>query len=402
MSVNAPKPKKNYNYKKSRKIQKNLITQDNRLIYSQYNEMTTNEIKVFLWAVSKLNPTQDTHFIPCKIPISEIFGALEHKETENYTYIKKLCDNLAKRTFTDETLSIDPTTNEQVEEFATMPIFQVLKYKKKQAEITYQLNDYIKPYLLGLKKSFTQTPLDCILPMKSYYAIRIYQMLLSEIKQNKNTLKINVAYLQEILSVAKSLLVWQDFKRFVLEKAQKEINKYSDIVLVEIEPHKQGRKITDITFHFEYKSTDKRIVRDKTKQNSYINAILDAFKEFLGKTIAYEVKSNSMPISCVYEGDCEVVRFENCSDELKNALNTPEKYKNRQVAVMKLKDRESGKIYSLAVRDLNSIQKIRERQAQAESLFYQDTKKVKDSFDIQNAVKNGTLFEYMQQWKQEK
>ncbi|WP_064438194.1 replication initiation protein [Helicobacter pylori] len=208
---NEPKPKKPKQVKRPtiKRNQKALITQDNRLIYSRYGDMTTNELKVFYWIISKLNPMTDQEFKKFEIPISELFTTLEHKDdTNHYTYIRKLCQSLGKRTFTDDTLSIDPITGKEINGFFVMPIFQILHYTDKQAVIYCELNKYIRPYLLGLKERFTSIPLDQILHLRSNYAIRIYQMLLSEIKQNRKFLRLNLAYLQNTLEVPKSFYDW--------------------------------------------------------------------------------------------------------------------------------------------------------------------------------------------------
>ncbi|WP_043902860.1 replication initiation protein [Helicobacter cetorum] len=399
-SIPNSKPKKSY---KKPKVQKNLIAQDNRLIYSQYDEMTTNELKVFLWSVSKLNPLQDTHFIPCKAPISEILGALDHENLDaNYTYIRKLCDSLSKRAFTDDTISIDPTTNKQVKSFRSMPIFQVLEYTEGQAEITYQLNDYMRPYLLGLKERFTQTPLDCILPMKSYYAIRIYQMLLSEIKQNKNTLKINVAYLQSILSVPKSLLVWDNFNRKVLKQAQKEINKYSNIVLVEVENHKQGRKIVDITFHFEYKTTDKKLLQEQSKELHYIEKIIKGLNAFVGKNIACQQNADKSWTCGVYDGDYKILKFDSLSQEVKDIVteNGKKPYKHPYIVRIGLYSNAPRKLVAnFCVRDYKTLEKLKERQEIAESEFYTDLERTKTALEFKNALKQGNLLDLLEKRK---
>lgn len=62
---------------------------------------------------------------------------------------------------------------------------------------------------------------------------------------------------------------WIDFKRFVLDQAEKDINGKSNIVLLEIKTSKTGRKITDLEFIFDYKNNDKRIAREKEKELNY-------------------------------------------------------------------------------------------------------------------------------------
>ncbi|MGL2371529.1 replication initiation protein [Helicobacter pylori] len=283
---NRPKKSKRPSVKKS---QKYLVTQDNRLIYAKYGDTTANELKFFYYIISKLNSISDKGFEACEIPINEILvETLEHENIDaNYTYIKKLCESLSKRYLLDETLSIDSETNKEIERFISMPLFRFLEYTKGQATIKYQLNDCLKPYLLGLRKNFTQIPLQHILPIKSGYAIRIYQMLLSELKQNRNEVVMNLIYLQDVLCVPKSLYAWIDFKRNVLEPSLKEINATTDII-ADYRPLKERQKIVKLEFQLCYKDLQRRKDQAKNKEAQRIQAeIIEPLTELKNKTLAY-------------------------------------------------------------------------------------------------------------------
>ncbi|EMG92107.1 replication initiation protein, partial [Helicobacter pylori] len=283
---NRPKKSKRPSLKKS---QKYLVTQDNRLIYAKYGDMTANELKFFYYVISKLNPLNDKDFELCEVPINEILGeTLEHENLDaNYTYIQKLCRNLAKRILEDESLVIDPITNKEDELFEVMAIFKRIQYLKKKAVICYQLNDCLKPYLLGLKKNFTQIPLQHILPIKSGYAIRIYQMLLSELKQNRNEIEMNLLYLQDVLCVPKSLYAWIDFKKRVLEPSLKEINATTDII-ADYKPLKERQKIVKLEFQLCYKDLQRRKDQAKNKETQRIQTeIIEPLNELKNKTLAY-------------------------------------------------------------------------------------------------------------------
>ncbi|MFY4725607.1 RepB family plasmid replication initiator protein [Campylobacter jejuni] len=58
-------------------------------------------------------------------------------------------------------------------------------------------------YLLDQKRDFTQLKFSDIQQMKSAYSIKIYNILVCELKQNKQSLKINLAILQNLLEVPK-------------------------------------------------------------------------------------------------------------------------------------------------------------------------------------------------------
>ncbi|GHR37177.1 replication initiation protein [Helicobacter pylori] len=310
---NEPKPNKRpkkFKRPSVKKSQKYLITQDNRFIYAKYSDTTANELKFFYYVISKLNSISDKDFELHEVPISEILGeVLDHENLDaNYLYIKNLCRSLSKRILEDETLVFDPVTNKKEEMFEVMAIFKRIQYLKRKAVICYQLNDCLKPYLLGLRKNFTQIPLQHILPIRSGYAIRIYQMLLSELKQNRNEVTRYLIELQDVLCVPKSFYAWINFKRRVLEPSIKEINATTDII-ASYTTKKQRQKITEIVFEICYKDLQKRKDQAKAKEQQRIQIeVIKPLTELKDKTLAYPTDplDENAIIALVYRGMHEI------------------------------------------------------------------------------------------------
>ncbi len=310
---NEPKPNKRpkkFKRPTVKKSQKYLVTQDNRFIYAKYGDTTANELKFFYYVISKLNSISDKGFEACEIPISEILGeVLDHEnDQDNYTYIKNLCRSLSKRILEDESLVYDPVTKKEEEMFEVMAIFKRIQYLKRKAVICYQLNDCLKPYLLGLRKNFTQIPLQHILPIRSGYAIRIYQMLLSELKQNHNEVDLYLINLQDVLCVPKSYYKWKDFKNNVLEPSIKEINATTDIV-ASYRPLKERQKIVKLEFEICYKDLQRRKDQAKDKEQQRIQVeVIKPLTELKDKTLAYPTDplDENAIIALVYRGMHEI------------------------------------------------------------------------------------------------
>ncbi|WP_245290425.1 replication initiation protein, partial [Shinella sp. DD12] len=126
-----------------------------------------------------------------------------------------------------------------------------------------------------------------ILPIRSGYAIRIYQILLSELKQNRNEVEMNLLYLQDMLCVPKSLYIWDNFKREILEPSLKEINATTDIV-ADYRPLKQRQKIVKLAFEICYKALQRRKDQAKDKEAQRIQTeIIEPLAELKNKTLAY-------------------------------------------------------------------------------------------------------------------
>nr|QGM49678.1 RepB [Helicobacter pylori] len=302
------RPKK-FKRPRVKKSQRYLVTQGNEFIYAKYGDTTANELKFFYYVLSKLNPISDKAFELHEVPISEILGeVLSHESEDNYTYIKNLCRSLSKRILEDESIVFDPVTNKKEEMFEVMAIFKRIQYLKRKAVICYQLNDCLKPYLLGLRKNFTQIPLQNILPINSGYAIRIYQMLLCELKQNRNEMTRYLIELQDILCVPKSFYKWDNFKRNVLEPSIKEINATTDIV-ASYRTKKERQKIVKLEFEICYKDPQKRKDQAKDKEQQRIQMeVIQPLAELKDKTLAYPTDplDENAIIALVYRGMHEI------------------------------------------------------------------------------------------------
>ncbi|GAA8361819.1 hypothetical protein HpDR37_29820 [Helicobacter pylori] len=357
---NEPKPKRPKKFKRHsvKKSQKYLVAQDNRFIYAKYGDMVANELKFFYYVISKLNSINDESFQLHEVPISEILGkALNHEnDQDNYTYIKNLCRSLSKRILEDESLVIDLETNKEDELFEVMAIFKRIQYLKKKAVICYQLNDCLKPYLLGLRKNFTQIPLQHILPIKSGYAIRIYQMLLSELKQNRNEVEMNLLYLQDVLCVPKSMYAWICFKQRILEPSLKEINATTDIV-ADYRPLKERQKIVKLAFEICYKDLQRRKDQAKDKEVQRIQTeVIEPLNELKNKTLAYPTDplDENANIALVYRGMHEV-------KEVKGKL---------QVVLTLEKANNPRKKQQLIIANASQIEKLKAMHERYEQKFF--------------------------------
>ena len=265
-------------------IDRFIATQDNSFIYHSYY-MTASEIKFFMWIVSKINSQEDKAFEESEIPVSEVKEVLGH-DNENYAYVKKLISKMTNKIFYTEEIYFNKKINKPIRKYKEMPFFQLMSYEEGEANIVYKLNSYLSKYLLNLKTNFTQIQFKDIREMRSSYSIRIYNMLMCEICQNRTSLNINLEILQNILKVPRSLTRWDHFNKEVLDRAKKDINGYSNISLLDIKTYKTGRKITEIEFIFDYKNNRARICRDVNKQQHYVDMLIEEVDKHLsGKSI---------------------------------------------------------------------------------------------------------------------
>lgn len=354
-----------------KRASKAVVSQDNRFIYAKY-DMNANELKFFMWIVAQINSQRDQLFQICEIPLSEILQVFNHKNLdENYTYIKNLIDNMARKVYIEDFRLLDERTMKEVDTHIVMPLFQFIKYKKGEAHIEYKLNDSLMEYLLKLDKNFTQLKFDDIQRMKSAYSIRIYNMLICELKQNRQSLKINLSALQNILEVPKTLQEYKHFNQKVLAQAKKDINAKSNIVLLEVKTYKTGRKVTDLEFIFEYKNNEKRIQRDKEKRENYLKAIVEGIQPYVGKNLYYEQYKD--------KGEAIIESWE--ISEKENLVKITHRFTN-------------GDVLDFLANDIQkTIKALQEAKDKAEELFYSNDEKVQRAIDFRKQLESGNLFD---------
>ncbi|WP_230381420.1 replication initiation protein [Helicobacter pylori] len=133
-------------------------------------------------------------------------------------------------------------------------------------------------------------------------------MLLSELKQNRNETTRYLIELQDILCVPKSMYVWDNFKRRILEPSLKEINATTDII-ASYSTKKERQKITQIVFEICYKDIQRRKEQAKDKEQQRIQIeVIKPLTELKDKTLAYPTDplDENAIIALVYRGMHEI------------------------------------------------------------------------------------------------
>ena len=141
---------------------------------------------------------------------------------------------------------------------------------KKSGIAKIKIDEDLAPYLFDLQSKFLSYGLKNILNMKSQYSIRLYELLKSyygiksgqgQTDNKKVSWTINLDELKKKLMVdtIKSYSNYAEFKRKILEVAQKEINELTDISIY-FEPITKGRKTEKVKFTIIMKSPMERYI----------------------------------------------------------------------------------------------------------------------------------------------
>lgn len=212
-------------------------------------DLTSNEndiIDIVLANVGAEPESQNDNLF-YSVKVSDYIKYFDGKSVSNniYNQLEKASKSLQKKTFT----LWDDKDTEHVYSWV-----QETHYRKKMGQIDIVLGQSFKKMLVSLKKNRKQSKifysLQYSLPMQSQYSKRIYYLCKQWIGKE---LYCNIDDLKQKLCIPKSYNT-NNIKKFILEKAKDEVNRYTDIrinyneVYDEKSNRKGRRQVIGITF----------------------------------------------------------------------------------------------------------------------------------------------------------
>ncbi len=221
---------------------KNLVISSNDLIHAKYN-FTLWQKRIFMYFISKIEKDA-TEFQMQKADIADIINFFECDDSKAvYDIILEVPRQLYQAS---------------IQVFYTVDGYKrsaevriITKYTKpedkieKNAYIEFHFNDDLKPHLLELKRKFAQYDLINIIHLQSIHSIRLFEILKSH--EYKQEVTLTIEYLKELLEITDRYSVYNDFKRYVIERAKKDLLLSCDIYFL-YEEIKKRRRVTSLRF----------------------------------------------------------------------------------------------------------------------------------------------------------
>lgn len=241
------------NMQKQFELDKNMMVQiRNDGITANQDAMTTQEARLLRLVIMQINKT-DKELSDYEINIQELAEFLGINTTQTlYDDIYNICDRLTKKRIAVKTES---TKNP----WSFHPWMAEASYDGSVVKLA--LNQKIKDYVLNFRDLFTQYEMYNILELRSYYSIRIYEILkmkYTSCYKNKNKFDFSLEELRGMTGTEDVLPQIGSFKRAVIDMAEREINEKTDL-LIKVEPIKRSRKYIGFRFIVNEKSKIKSI-----------------------------------------------------------------------------------------------------------------------------------------------
>ena len=218
-----------------------LVKKSNSIIRTRITVKSVEASRILAHLVACIRVDEKRADVRYSVPAKDIIPYLGG---DNYRHIKATCKELAGAFAESE----EPDSEGAHPEYTVRPFFSELKYKK--GVITAMFNPVMKDYLFELKSCFTTYNLTEYLSLPSLYSQRIFEITKSLANSKDGEAIISMADLHRFLDSPKSFQAnFKDFRRFVLEKAHRDITEKTSFRF-EWEPVKVGRSVEKIRFIF--------------------------------------------------------------------------------------------------------------------------------------------------------
>ena len=236
-------------------VNNELVVKSNELIQRSKISLTLTHQRLINYAISLIDRTKESiDYIEIDTrKLAKILQVSENNFTFFRTEIKKIKDLPSLEIFIDGKY---------------VPLCWLDDYEIIPHEQTVRVlfGKRLAPYLINLRKNFTQSQLKVYLSFKYIYSSILYDILKSvaafNFSKTKNYIhqyNIKLDDLREKLGIKQdSYKNFSDFRRFVLIPSLEEISKHSDIV-ADYTIEKKGRRVENIIFTVQFKSPMERM-----------------------------------------------------------------------------------------------------------------------------------------------
>ena len=214
------------------------VVKANEIIQRAQSDLGLLEQKTFCYAVSKVKPDDvaGTEYTFTINEYCDICG-INRNDGRTIENVKSALKRLRDKSF---------YLLDEKGDYVLIGWLDKARISPKSGKIKIKFDEDMQKYLTGLYNNYTQYSLLCVLPMKSAYSIRLYELLKSYAGLHRKDFELED--LQR--KIASAYKRFPDFRRKVLEIAVKEINLYTDIE-VSWQPINKGRKVVKV--HFDIK-----------------------------------------------------------------------------------------------------------------------------------------------------
>ncbi|MDM7538419.1 RepB family plasmid replication initiator protein [Lactococcus lactis] len=247
-------------------LEKRKVVEHNSLITS-IAKMDKTPLKMFELAVSCIDTEEPPKDHTVYLSKAELFAFFKVSDNDKHSRFKEAVEKMQKQAF----FKIKEK-KEHGFEFENIVPIPYVKWTDYHDEVLIRFSPEIIPYLVNLKKNFTQHALSDIAELNSKYSIILYRWLSMNYNQYEHysvkggrreeqvesyrNPSISIKELRIMTDTVNEYRQIYDFEKRVLKNAVEEITAHTSFN-VTYEKVKKGRSIDSIVFHIEKKPVAK-------------------------------------------------------------------------------------------------------------------------------------------------
>ena len=247
-------------------LEKRKVVEHNSLITS-IAKMDKTPLKMFELAVSCIDTEKPLEDNTVYLSKRDLFAFFKVSDNDKHSRFKEAVEKMQKQAF----FKIKEK-KEHGFEFENIVPIPYVKWTDYHDEVLIRFSPEIIPYLVNLKKNFTQHALSDIAELNSKYSIILYRWLSMNYNQYEHysvkggrreeqvesyrNPSISIRELREMTDTIKEYSRFQSFENRVLKNAVVEITQHTSFN-VSYEKVKKGRSIDSIVFHIAKKPVAK-------------------------------------------------------------------------------------------------------------------------------------------------
>ena len=247
-------------------LSKRKVVEHNSLITS-IAKMDKTPLKMFELAVSCINTEEPPKDNTVYLSKRDLFAFFKVSDNDKHRRFKEAVEKMQKQAF----FQIKEEEGKGFKFKSIVPIPYV-EWTDYHDEVKIEFHREIMPYLVNLKKNFTQHALSDIAELNSKYSIILYRWLSMNYSQyehystkggrraeqveNYRNPSITVKELRVITDTVNEYKRFDSLETWILKKPLEEINAHTSFN-VSYEKVKKGRSIDSIVFHIEKKPVAK-------------------------------------------------------------------------------------------------------------------------------------------------
>ena len=214
--------------------EKQLVVKSNRLIEASYR-LNTQEQRLILLMASLIKP-EDQDFHTYQIRVKEFNRIVGIKGEGGYEKTKEVTKKLLTR-------SLEIKSEKSLLQITWL---SSAEYFKGKGFVELSFDPKLKPYLLQLKKYFTQYQIKDVVRLKSAYSVRIYEILKQYQRVGRRSFDLDdFRYIMGFR--ANEYKLYGHIKSRIIKPAQKELAQKTDLRF-DFKENKTGRKVTGLVF----------------------------------------------------------------------------------------------------------------------------------------------------------